>query len=161
MLRAVAAGAAENGAETATLGLSTPAEIDVALDSVESGDAFVIGSPVYRASFATPLKAFLDRLPRGMWGETSAPITGHAVAIVFTGATWHHYLALNDLRGVLAGFFGAHVLSPGLYVPREGFAGDDIDDRHATLAGTTGRALVELARAIESSSVLRQVVPQA
>lgn len=160
-LTAVLAAARENGADTTLLGLSTAEEIDAALASVEGGDAFAIGSPVYRASFATPLKTFLDRLPRGMWGETSAPITGRAVAIVCTGATWHHYLALNDLRNVLAGFFAAHVLSPGLYVPREGFADDALDDRHGALAATAGHTLVELARAIEVSPMLRRTAPQA
>ena len=81
-LAAVLAAAADAGADTALLSLCTPAETDAARDAVERSNAFVIGSPVYRASYAAPLKAFLDRLPRGMWGETTAPITGRAVAIV-------------------------------------------------------------------------------
>jgi FMN reductase len=160
-LAAVLAAAADAGADTALLSLCTPKETDAALDALAGSDAFVIGSPVYRASYAAPLKAFLDRLPRAMWGETTAPITGRAVAIICTGATWHHYLALNDLRNVLAGFFAAHVLSPGLYVPREGFADDALDDRHAALAASAGRALVELSRAIDASSALRLIAPQA
>jgi FMN reductase len=163
VLRAVlAACEAQGAASTAVLGLADEAGLTAALEAVGEADAFVLGSPVYRASYATPMKAFLDRLPRGMWGETTAPVTGRAVALVCTGATWHHYLALDGLRSVMSGFFAAHVLTPGLYVPREGFDDDGaLTGRLAGAADATGRGLVELARAVAASEVLGAVRPQA
>lgn len=127
-----------------------------------SADAFVLGSPVHRASFAAPLKAFLDRVPRGMWGETMQPLTGRAVAIVLTGASWHHFRALDDLRNVLASFFAAHVLVPGLYVPSEGFDADKrLTERFTAPATAQGTALVSLAAAVEAAPALRDLRPQA
>ncbi|MFI5915687.1 NADPH-dependent FMN reductase [Dactylosporangium sp. NPDC051541] len=155
VLSAVLAGAAEAGAETGLVSLGEDPDIAAA-------DAYVLGSPVHRASFATPLKAFLDRLPRGMWGETEHPLTGKAVAIVLTGASWQHFLALNDLRSVLAGFFAAHVLPPGLYVPGDGFdQAKQPTEAFATLAHGQGVALVDLARAVAASPALSSVRPQA
>ena len=135
---------------------------DAALARVEQADAFVFGAPMYRATYAAPLKALLDRLPRGMWGETSAPITGRAVAIVGTGASWHHFLGLDPLRDVLAGFFAAHVLPPGLYVPGEGFDADGrLGDSFAELAALQGAALAELAQALSAGGALAALRPQA
>jgi FMN reductase len=157
-LAAVLAGAAEAGAATELVGageLTDLARLDVV-------DAFVFGSPVYRASFATPMKALLDRLPRGMWGEQSAPISGRAAAIVMTGASWHHFLAQDGLRNVLCDFFAAQVLAPGLYVPREAFGdGGDLRADLAARARDTGRALVELAHALEAAPAVRALTPQA
>lgn len=135
---------------------------EAALERVERADAVVVGSPMYRATYATPLKAWLDRLPRGMWGESTAPVTGKAVAIVGTGASWHHFLGLDPLRSVLAGFFAAHVVPPGLYVPAEGFDEDGrLLESYRTLAGQQGAAVAELAQALAASATLRELKPQA
>jgi FMN reductase len=165
VLDAVLAAARAQGATGTIVSLApdrAPDAEDAVLAAAEAAEAFVVGSPVYRASYAAPLKGFLDRLPRGMWGEATAPFTGRAVAIVATGATWHHFLALDELRSVLAGFFAAHVVPPGLYVPREGF-GDDgaLAPPAAEQAGLLGRALVELAHALAASDALRRLRPQA
>lgn len=140
----------------------TEVGLEDAVEAIDRADAVVLGSPVYRASYAHPLKELLDGLPRGMWGETRAPLRGKAVAILATGASLHHFLAMSDLRNVLAGFFAAHVLPPGLYVPRAGF-GDDLEllDPYAEQARSQGLALVELADALARSTALRQLVPQA
>jgi len=156
-LEAVLAGAREAGATETEL---VPAAEGLA--AAEGADAFVLGSPVYRASYAAPLKGFLDALPRGMWGESAAPVTGRAVAIVATGATWHHFLALHDLRNVLAAFFAAWVVPPGLYVPHEGFTEDRLlAEPFAERAAASGRAVVELTRALAASDALRGATPQA
>jgi FMN reductase len=116
---------------------------------------------VYRASYATPLKTFLDRLPRGRWGETEAPITARAIGMVMTGATWQHYLAVDALRNVLAGFFAAHVLAPGLYVPGDGFTeARTLAEPFAELAHAQGAAIVALAEAIAGAPSLGGVTPQ-
>jgi FMN reductase len=163
-IKAVLAGAESAGARTVLQGLagSDDSALDSMIAAMAEADAFVFGSPIYRASFAGPLKLLLDRLPRGMWGEQQAPLQGKAVAIVATGASLHHFLALNDLRNVLAGFFAAHVLPPGLYVPREGFQEDGtLAAPYREQAALQGRALVELAQALAASSALRELRPQA
>jgi FMN reductase len=133
------------------------------VQALEQADGFVFGSPVYRATYAWPLKLLLDHLPRGMWGEPTAPVRGKPAAIAMTGASLHHFLALNDLRGVLSVFFAAHVLPPGLYVPREGFdePGTALQPAYAAQAELTGRALAELAEMLARSTALRLLDPQA
>jgi FMN reductase len=160
--RAVLAGAEEAGAECALASLATSDGVDAALAALGEYEAFVFASPIYRASYATPMKALLDRLPRGMWGETEAPLQGRAAAIVATGATLHHFLGLQDLRSVLASFFAAHVLPPGLYVPGEGFdEAKQLLPDYADAAALTGRALVEQATALAASPALAALRPQA
>ncbi len=163
VLRSVLRGAAAAGASGDLVSLAGTVEEAVgnALDAIANAEIFVFGSPVYRATYATPLKALLDRLPRGMWGETEQPITARAVGIVMTGASWHHYLALGDLRNVLAGFYAAHVLSPGLYVPADGFSERALQTPYDELARAQGAALVDLAASIAASEALSAVRPQA
>jgi FMN reductase len=163
-MRAVLAAAEGAGAGTSVRSLAEefPRARDELLADMGSADAFVIGSPIYRASFASPLKALLDSIPRGIWGETEAPLRGKAVVVVATGASLHHFLALNDFRNVLAGFFATHVVPPGLYVPREGFSADgSLAAPYAVQAAQQGQALIELTTALQISTVLRQLMPQA
>jgi FMN reductase len=135
---------------------------DALIERIGLAEALVVGSPIYRASYAYPLKVLLDHLPRGMWGETLAPIRGKAVCLVATGASLHHFLALGDLRNVLAGFYAAHIVPPGLYLPREGFAEDgSLRPPYGDQAEQQGRALVELAEALRQSPNLRALMPQA
>jgi hypothetical protein len=82
------------------------------LPELNGVDVFVLGSPVRRASFSSPLKFPLDRLPRGVRGETEDPIQTRAVSIALTGPSWHHYLALDELSDVLAELVDARVLTP-------------------------------------------------
>jgi FMN reductase len=162
VLEAVLAGARSAGAETTLVDLADgPEAIAAAVALTGAHDAFVLGAPAYRAAPAAPMKAFLDLLPRGFWGETEQPITARAVSLVMTGATYHHYLALDSLRNIVAGFFAAHVLSPGLYVAAEGFADGAPTSKTTEAAAAQGRALVALARAVEASDDLRAIRPQA
>jgi FMN reductase len=138
------------------------ADLDAAVQAVREADAVVIGSPVYRASFAWPLKRFLDLAPRGRFGEAEPILRGTAVAIVATGASSHHFLALDDLRNVLAGFFAAHVVPVGLHVPAEGFTpSGQLQERFRAHAEAQGAALHDLAEAIARSPSLRGIEPQA
>ena len=162
VIRGVLGGASGLGAEDSFVSLSSADGVERALDAMGEHDAFVFGSPIYRASYATPLKALLDRLPRGRWGETEAPVQGRAAAIVATGATYHHFLGLQDLRSVLASFFAMHVLPPGLYVPSEGFQPEgQLSSEFAGQAALLGGAVVELARALAASTHMASLEPQA
>ncbi len=78
-----------------------------------------------------------------------------------TGASDHHFLAIENVRGVLGGFFGAQLLSPGLYLPAAAFdeQGSALLDEPWQLAHLHGRALVELAGAVRGSTWLRELRP--
>jgi len=81
---------------------------------------------------------------------------------VLTGASAHHYLAVDSLRDVLAGFFAVQVLSPGLYLdnstyPEEKELTADVAD---TAASTEGAALVDLAATVEGVHSAENLDPQ-
>jgi FMN reductase len=157
---AVLAGAAAAGARTSLLELSQTGVGEVVAAFAEA-DAVVLGSPVYRATYSALLKGLLESTERGRWGETTAPLQGKAAATVLTGADGHHFLALNDLRGVLAGFFAVQVLSPGLYLDHAAYLDRaTLKDGTVTLCATHGTALVELAAAVRSSPTLSTLTPQ-
>jgi FMN reductase len=162
-LAAIAAAVRDAGgrAVTVALGGELAARADEVLSQAARFDAFVFGSPTYRATYTAELKHLLDRMPRGMPGEDGAPLRARATAIVLTAASLHHFLALDSLRNVLSGFFGAFVLPPGLYVPHAGFTdGGELGDEWRRLATLQGRALVELAIAIRASADLSRLGPQ-
>lgn len=168
VLEAVLAAAASAGAETTLLGLAATDGVETAVSAIEAlapGDALVLGTPIYRATYAAPLKALLDAVPRD-FRTGDGPLRARAVGIVATGASLHHFLGLNELRTILAAFFAAHVVPPGLYVPRQGF--DDTAEGapvlaapHDAEAAVLGAALVALGHVLEAGGPLAQVAPQA
>jgi FMN reductase len=156
----VLAGAEKAGATTSLLELSE-AGADAVIAAFADADAVVFGSPVYRATYSALLKDLLERTERGKWGEKSAPLQGTAAATVLTGASGHHFLAVADLRSVLAGFFAVQVLSPGLYFDHAGYVDrGTLTEDSAQLAAVHGGALVDLAAAIQASPALRGITPQ-
>jgi FMN reductase len=156
----VLGGAEKAGASTSLLELSE-AGADAVIAAFAGVDAVVFGSPVYRASYSALLKDLLERTERGKWGEDTAPLQGKAAATVLTGASGHHYLALGDLRDVLASFFAVQVLSPGLYLDHGGYVDrTTLTEQSAELATAHGAALADLAAAVRSSAALQAITPQ-
>jgi FMN reductase len=153
-------GAVQEGAQARVLELADTDPPD-AVAAMGEADAVVLGSPTYRADIAAGLKALLDATPRGASYETGDPLRGTTCATVLTGASDHHFLAVEKVRGILGGFFGAQLLSPGLYFPSPAFTDDAtaLRDEQRQLAELHGRALVELATAVRSSKVLRELRP--
>ena len=101
----------------------------------------VFGSPTYRADISAQLKGLLDATPRGMAYESGDPLRGTVCATVLTGASDHHFLAVEKVRGILGGFFGTQLLSPGLYLPSAAFAeGGGALRRRAAAARGAARA---------------------
>jgi len=134
------------------------------LDAIAASDAYLFGTPVYRASYSGILKNLLDMIPRGRWQADIAPLENSAVSLVATGASPHHYLTVDtELRPVMA-FFGAQVAG-GAYLHDAHFeSGDDeyrvVDDDLAERLETLGSATVELSRAVERSEALSSLGPQ-
>ena len=158
---AVLHGAEEEGARTRVVELADTAVPD-AIAAMEEADAAVVASPTYRSDITAQLKALLDATPRGMAAyESGDPLRATACATVLTGASDHHFLAPEKVRGILGGFFAAPLVSPGLYLPSAAFAegGTALLDEPRQLAELHGRALVELATAIGSSRWLRTLRP--
>ena len=81
---AVLRGAEKEGAETEVRELAD-GRLDEVVARLEPADAVVFASPTYRADITAGLKALLDTTPRGMTGETSAPLNGKACTVVLTG----------------------------------------------------------------------------
>ncbi len=156
----VLAGAEKAGATTSQLELSEVGA-EAVIAAFADADAVVFGSPVYRATYSALLKDLLERTERGKWGEATALLQGKAAATVLTGASGHHYLALGDLRDVLAGFFAVQVLSPGLYLDHGGYADrTTLTEQSGELAATHGAALADLAAAVRGSVALQAITPQ-
>jgi|tagenome__1003787_1003787.scaffolds.fasta_scaffold19653628_2 FMN reductase len=148
------------GRGTGILELSRTALPEV-IDAIEGADAVVFGSPLHRATYSALLKGTLEGTARGTWGETRAPLQGKPAAIVLTGASGHHFLAVNDLRDVLAGFFAVQVLAPGLHLDHSGHLDrSTLTDDSAALAAGHGSALLDLAVAVRPSPALAALRPQ-
>lgn len=155
----VLAGAAEAGARVSLVEMST-SSVEAAIEAVAGADAVVLGSPVYRATYSALLKQLLEQTQRGRHGETSAPLRGTAGAIVMTGASEHHFLAVDGLRAVLSTFFAVQVLSPALYLDHAGFVDrSTLSEASSSLAAAHGRALAALASAVRQSPALREMEP--
>jgi len=132
------------------------------LQACDHADGVLLGCPVYRGGMAYPLKTLLDHMPRGMWGETIAPLLGKPAGIFMTGASLHHYLAVDELRRVLCGFFAAQVLAPGLYFSPADFTEDGVlSDVAAGTAALYGEALVSFGSAVRASEAIQALRPQA
>jgi FMN reductase len=157
---AVLSGAREEGAEVRVHELADTPVTD-AVAALGEADAAVFGSPTYRADITAQLKGLLDATPRGAAYESGDPLRGTVCATVLTGASDHHFLAVEKVRGILGGFFGTQLLSPGLYLPSAAYTEDGaaLLDEPRRLAELHGRALVELATAVRSSKWLRDLRP--
>jgi len=157
---AVLAGAVAEGTETRVHELADTAVPDV-IAEMAAADAVVFGSPTYRADITAQLKGLLDNTPRGAAYESGDPLRGTVCATVLTGASDHHFLAVEKIRGILGGFFGVQILSPGLYLSSAAFTEDrtGLVDEMRQRAELQGRALVELATAVRSSKWLRDMRP--
>lgn len=131
------------------------------LGKIVDADAYIIGTPVYRASYSGVLKNLLDMVPRGQWQGDVAPFENAAVGLVATGATQSHYLAIDEeLRPVFA-FFGAHTVGSGVYADDDAFSdGEVVEQTIQERLATLGAATVELAEAVESGTALARLEPQ-
>jgi FMN reductase len=132
------------------------------IQACDHADGLLFGCPVYRGGMAYPLKTLLDHMPRGMRGETVAPLLGKPAGIFMTGASLHHYLAVDELRRVLCGFFACQVLAPGLYFSPADFTGEDgLSGEAGQTAALYGEALVSFGAAVRGSAAIQALRPQA
>ena len=158
---AIAEGVAGADSTVQVIALADGSAVGSILDACDRADGVIMGCPVYRGGMAYPLKTLLDHMPRGLWGETTAPLLGKPVGIYMTGASHHHYLAVDELRRVLCGFFACQVLAPGLYFCSADFRDDGgLSDEAVGLAAQYGEALVPFGAAVRGSKAIQALRPQ-
>jgi MsuE subfamily FMN reductase len=145
------AGAANPGVETELIALSdydlvfcdgrNPAEYEgdsrTMIDTIAGGDAYIIGSPIYRGTYSGAFKNLFDLIPNDS-------LRGKAVGLVATGGSSHHFLAIEHLFKPLFGYFNAYTVPGGVYASNGHFTGGELTDndvlkRLEKLAGETVR----------------------
>lgn len=158
-LDAVLAASAAAGATTAVELQRDATVTDTLIAALDDAEGIVFASPTFRAGVSWPLKALIDQLPRGGNGE-AAPLRGTAGATVATGASDHHFLGAEDFRSRLGHVFAMQVLAPAIYLGPDDFADRALTDDGRARCATIGGALVDLARAVQTSSAIQALRPQ-
>lgn len=107
------------------------------IDKITGGDAFIVGSPIYRGTYTGALKNLLDLIPNDA-------LRGKTVGIVATGGSNHHFLAIEHQFKPLFGYFNAYTIPGGVYAHNSHFRNgeltdDEVIDRLKKLAGETVR----------------------
>jgi MsuE subfamily FMN reductase len=95
------------------------ADTQAALSLVEAADAYLVATPIYRASYTGALKNLFDLIPNDPSG--SDPLRGKVVGLLATGGSDHHFLVLEHQLRPLFGFFGAQTVSRAVYASPKDF----------------------------------------
>jgi FMN reductase len=112
---------------------------------ITQGDAVILASPVYRASYTGVLKNLLDLTPVGA-------LSGKPCGIIAMGATAHHYLGVDwQLRAVLA-WFGALVAPNSVYLTSSDFVEGEPNDSARSDVGELMRSVLTLQIALRQLS---------
>ncbi|KWV48583.1 hypothetical protein AS156_18780 [Bradyrhizobium macuxiense] len=97
------------------------------IEDIETADLLVVGTPVYKGSFAGLLKHLIDLLDPLM-------LRGTPVVLVATGGGERHALVVEHQLRPLFGFFMAHAMPIAIYASERDFEGG-----HLTAASILGR----------------------
>ena len=109
---------AELGAAPFRSGLS--ARVQEALDTVESADVVVVGSPAYRATYTGLFKLFFDHI--GQYALIDKPIV-----LTATGGSDRHALLVEHQMRPLFGFFQSLTLPLGIFANEGDFTDYKVD----------------------------------
>lgn len=98
------------------------ATTQAAVARVVAADAYLVGTPMYRASYTGALKNLFDLTPREQ-------IAGKVAGLLATGASDHHFLALEHEVRPLLSFFRCHTVPGVVYAAHRHFTpeGQPID----------------------------------
>ena len=123
-----------------------PDDTEAVVQRVMGADMYLIGTPIFRASFTASLKNLLDLVPvEGLMGKVCG--------LVAMGATDHHYLSVDtQLRPVLA-WFGAHLVPGGVYLQSRQFQDGKLADPSAIAAlGSLTNAVITMQQAVAGNA---------
>ncbi len=121
-----------------------------ALALVEAADAYLVATPIYRASYTGALKNFFDLVPNDPNGKD--PLRGKGVGLLATGGSDHHYLVLEHQLRPLFGFFGAQTLARAVYgSPKDFNAAKQVEGRLVSELQQLGQELVALASFLQQT----------
>ena len=90
-----------------------------AIDAMTRADLVIVGTPIYKASYAGLFKQFFDVVDRYALANTPVLLTA-------TGGSDRHALAIDTALRPLFAYFQAHVAPVGIYASAGDFAGYDI-----------------------------------
>ncbi|WP_165422767.1 NADPH-dependent FMN reductase [Ktedonosporobacter rubrisoli] len=90
-----------------------------ALALIEEASAYLVATPIYRATYTGALKNFFDLVPNDPQGRD--PLRGKVVGLIATGGSDHHYLVLEHQLRPLFGFFGAYIPPRAIYASSRDF----------------------------------------
>ena len=115
------------------------------LERIQAADAYVIGTPIYRASYTGALKNLLDHIP-------VEAFAGKVVGLIGNAYTDHHYLSIDqELKPVLA-WFNMHIVPGSVYVRADQMKGGEITDELVQdHLRQLGEAVIGLCQALEDS----------
>lgn len=84
------------------------------IQQARAADAYLIGTPIYRATYTGALKNLFDLIPDdALWGKVAG--------LLATGGSDHHYLALETGLKPILGFFEMHAVPGTIYAPPADF----------------------------------------
>lgn len=84
------------------------------IHAVLSADCFIIGTPIFQASLAAPLKNLFDLLP-------PTAFRNKVIGFVGTGGTYQHFLVIENQLKPIAGYFRAYTAPDYVYANRDHF----------------------------------------
>lgn len=84
------------------------------IDQLASGDVFLIGTPIFRASMTGALKNLFDLVPDSVFRNK-------VMGFVANGGTYQHYLVIENQVKPVAGYFRSFVTPSYVYVQNEHF----------------------------------------
>lgn len=94
--------------------------VDV-IDRIKLGTMFLLASPMYRGTYTGAFKNLMDHVPLEAF-------EGKVVGLLATGATFHHYLAIDyQFRGLLA-WSNAYILPGSVYLDNTAYSDGELVD---------------------------------
>ena len=113
------------------------------VEGIESADALIVGSPVYKGSYAGLFKHLIDFV-------APEALIGKPVVLTATGGGPRHALVVEHSLRPLFGFFSAQTAPTAVYAGDTEIADGRIAD--ATVHARVAQAAAELARLIDAAA---------
>jgi FMN reductase len=99
---------------TTTMRSTAPERLEAMLSAIETADALVFGSPIYKGSYSGLFKHLVDLVD-------PLALVGKPVLICATGGGQRHALAVEHQMRPLFGFFSAATVPSAIYVSEADF----------------------------------------